>query len=288
MKVLPKFQIIIILIIFFQVSGQSAALTINFAVPASGEGLKKLLIWTPIIKQLEDSTGQDINLIIARDHEIIKKELEQKNYDFAVLDPFWYEHWKNKNICSLFLKSTLMESTEIRSILIVNKNSIFRSVNDLKDSNIALTVPNDSAYGFYIPLALMYESGIDPFSLFKSIVFPETFESILKGVAYGKLDSGFITSDILTNAKNSPYRNNIRIIIESEPLPPPLIVIRNDFNRELSIAIKQTLILISNKKEDPNNQIKSDTSHFEEPISDKFIILTNYLNILEKNNASPE
>jgi len=288
MKILPKFQIIIILIIFFQVTEQSAALTINFAVPASGEGLKKLLIWTPIIKQLEVSIGQEVNLIIARDHEIIKKELEQKNYDFAVLDPFWYENWKNNKICSLFLKSTLLESTEIRSILIVNKNSIFRSLNDLKDSNIALTVPNDSANGFYIPLALMYESGIDPFSLFNSIVFPETFESILKGVAYGKLDSGFITSDILNNPKNNPYRNNIRIIIESEPLPPPLIVIRNDFNKELSIAIKKALILISNKKEDSINQIKSDISPFEEPISDRFTILGNYLLILEKNNASPE
>ena len=133
--------------------------------------------------------------------------------------------------------------------------------------------------GFYIPLALMYEKGIDPFSYYKAVIFPETFESILKSVAYGKLDSGFIISNILENEDNSVYSDNIRIIIKSDPLPLPLIVIRNDFNKELSIIFQQAIIDISNNL---------NISNFEVPNSNEFNILTHYLNILEKNNASPE
>jgi len=184
--------IIPIISLFFLINGTSYAVPVNFAVPSSGEGIRQLSLWSPLINLLKEETNLDINLVITKNHEIIREEMGLKNYDFALIDPFWYKHWQNSGVCFLFLETGRKEADGFRSILIVHKGSVFRTLKDLENKSIALTVPFDSAPGFYIPLAMMFEHDIEPFSYFKAIVFPETFESVLKGIAYGKLDSGFM------------------------------------------------------------------------------------------------
>jgi phosphate/phosphite/phosphonate ABC transporter binding protein len=288
MKNSPVFPVLIILSIFFLFPNHSGAIPVNMAIPASGEGIKILLSWTPLIKHLEQETDLEINLIIVRDHKTIKEELEHKNYDFVLIDPFWYEHWKNTEICLPFLETISNQSAEYSSILIVHKSSIFRTLQDLENSNLALTVSDDSASGFYIPLALMFDREIDPCVFFKSIIFTETFESILKGVAYGKLDSGFITSDILYKIENKRYRHEIRVIMKSESLRKPIIVIRNDFNKEIMHKIRKTMISFPNSEKEKELLGKIGLSGFKIPGNAADITLSMYLDILELNCASPE
>ncbi|MDA3941352.1 MAG: PhnD/SsuA/transferrin family substrate-binding protein [Spirochaetia bacterium] len=288
LDLIPRSRIITLLCMFIILAVGISAVPVNIAVPASGEGMEKLLSWTPLIKYLEKETGLEINLNIVRDHRTIKEELEQKNYDFALIDPFWYENWKKTELCLPFLETIDNKATGIRSILIVHKSSIFRTLKDLENSNIALTVPYDSALGFYIPLALMFNQGIDPFSYFKAIVFPETFESILKGVAYGKLDSGFITTDLLDVMGNRRYRNDIRILLESEILPGPVIVVRNDFNVDLARIIRRAMILLTDKDEGARLLSGIGISGFKEIDEGIFEVLRNYIEVLDINNASPE
>jgi len=263
-------------------------LTVNFAVPACGEGLDKLRTWDPLRKYLEDNIDLDINLIITRDHSIIRDQLENKNYDFAVIDSFWIEHWEKREICSPFLELRKSNCNINQSILIVHKNSIFRSPEDLKNSSLALTLPGDSSIGFYIPMAMMLQIGIDPFSYFKEIVFPETFESILKAIAYGKLDSGFISSDFLTNPENQQYADDVRVLMESEPLETTYIVVRKDFNEKLLIEIKGLMTNLGNSAEGQNFLNTIDLTGFGEPENLDSHQTREYLNILELKNASPE
>ncbi len=288
LKYLRQFRIILIICLFCIISGTLFAVPVNFAVPSSGEGLRQLLLWSPLIDLLKDETGLDINLVITKDHEIIKKEMELKNYDFALIDPFWYKYWQNTGVCFSFLETGRKETDGFRSILIVHKGSVFRTLKDLENRSIALTVPFDSALGFYIPLAMMFEHGIEPFSYFKAIVFPETFESVLKGIAYGKLDSGFITSDLLDNPGNSRYRDEIRVIIESEILPCPVIVVRKDFNQELLYKIREAMIHIVDSERGTELVNRIGFSGFMQPEEEEYDVLRQYLNILELNDASPE
>jgi len=288
MKNSSVFPVLIILSIFFLFPNHSGAIPVNIAIPANGEGMKMLLSWTPLIKHLEEETNLEINLIIIRDHKTIKEELERKNYDFALIDPFWLEYWEKTDICLPFLETVSNKSRDFSSILIVHKDSIFRKLEDLENYNLALTVPDDSASGFYIPLAIIFTKGINPFLFFKSIVFPETFESILKGVAYGKLDSGFITSNLLYKMENRKYRDEIRIIMKSEPLGEPIIVIRNDFNKETMNKIREALINFSNSVGGKEVLNKIGLAGFKIPENNTNNTLSRYLHILELNNASPE
>jgi len=277
-----------VILLFSLISGTLFAVPVNFAVPSSGEGIRQLSLWSPFIKLLREKTELDINLIITKDHEIIREEMQLKNYDFALVDPFWYKHWQNSGVCFPFLETGRKEANDFRSILIVHKGSVFRTLEDLEDRSIALTVPFDSAPGFYIPLALMFEHDIEPFSYFKAIVFSETFESILKGIAYGKLDSGFITSDLLDNFENSRYRDEIRIIMQSEILPDQVIVVRKDFNQEVLYKIREAMIHIVDSERGTELVTRIGFSGFIEPEEEEYDVLVQYLNILEINDASPE
>ncbi len=285
---LRQFRIILIVCLFCTINGNLFAAPVNFAVPSSGEGLRQLLLWSPLIELLEEETELDINLIIAKNHEIIREEMGIKNYDFALIDPFWYKHWQKSGVCFPFLETCCMETHGFRNILIVHKGSVYRTLKDLENRSIALTVPFDSASGFYIPLAMMFEHDIEPFSYFKAIVFPETFESVLKGIAYGKLDSGFITSDLLDDFENNRYRDEIRVIIESEVLPCQVVVVRKDFNQELLYRIREAMIHIGKSERGIEILNQLGFSGFMKPGEDKYNVLMKYLNILELNNAAPE
>ncbi len=288
LKYLHQFRIILIFCLFCIINGTLFAVPVNFAVPSSGEGIRQLSLWSPLIKLLKEETGLDINLVITRNHEIIREEMKLKNYDFALIDPFWYKYWQNRGFCFPFLETGRRETDGFHIILIVHKGSVFRTLKDLENRSIALTVPFDSASGFYIPLAMMFEHNIEPFTYFKAIVFPETFESVLKGIAYGKLDSGFITSDLLDNPENSRYKDEIRIIMESEVLPGQVIVVRKDFNQELLCKIREAIIHIVDSKRGAELVNQMGFPGFMKSGEEEYDVLEKYLNILELNDASPE
>lgn len=230
----------------------------------------------PPIDLLKEETGLDINLVITKNHETIREELKLKNYDFALIDPFWYKYWQNTGVCFPFLETGRKETDGFRSILIVHKGSVFRTLKDLENRSIALTVPFDSASGFYIPLAMMIEQEIDPFLYFKAIVFPETFESVLKSIAYGKLDSGFITTNLLDKPGNSRYRDEIRVIIESEILPGQVIVVRKDFNLELLYKIREAMIHIAESEKGAELVKQIGFSGFIKPGEEDYNVLKKY------------
>lgn len=277
-----------VIFLFFLIGGTLFAVPVNFAIPSSGEGLRRLSLWAPLIDLLKEETALDINLVITKNHEIIRAEMELKNYDLAVIDPFWYTYWQNDGVCFPFLETSRKEIDGFRSLLIVHKGSVFRTLKDLKGRSIALTVPFDSASGFYIPLAMLLEHDIEPFLYFKAIVFPGTFNNILKGIAYGKLDSGFITTNLLDNPENIRYRDEIRVILESEILPGPVLVVRKDFNQELLYKIREEMIHIVDLQKGAELVKRIGFSGFIKPGKEKYEVLNKYMKILELNDASPE
>jgi len=261
---------------------------INFAIPSCGRGLKTLEQWSPLVEYLEEMSGLNINLIIVRDHKILKEGLSSKSYDFALLDSFWLKAWEDDSICSPFLRAEAAGTDEVRTLLVVHRDSIYRNITDLESHSIAMTISHDSTAGFYVPLAGLFSMGLDPFQSFEEIIFSETFLSILKGVAYGKLDSGFITSDLLSDPSNERYAESIRIILESPPLQENIIVVKNDFNPEILSRIKENLFLLDDSVKGRALLRHAGFSGFVDSGLEISAGLAGYFEILELNNASPE
>ncbi len=261
---------------------------VNIAVPALGEGLKKLKQWTILVKAIEESGGIELNLIVARDNFVIEEGLGTKNYDLAFVDSFWYLIWEKQNLCREIASVEIGGKKHRKILLISNKDSIYRNIHDLKNKSIAFTLKNESAAGFYIPLAMLLSKGIDPFSAFKESIFSETFLSILKGTAYGKLDAGFVTTNILNRNDLGFLSSSVRVILESDSLPQWILIGRNDFDPEIQAIIETVLLNMDDTEE--GRQILSDTGFtgFDHTEKEDFTAMKKYLDILEANNASPE
>ena len=132
------------------------------------------------------------------------------------------------------------------------------------------------------------EHGLDPSGDFKEIVFSETYLSILKGVSYGKLDAGFVTSTILMEEKNKPYMKDTRIILRSEPLPQWSLVVRRDYRQEPISAIKSGLLTLKDTAAGREMLTRAGFSAFIHAEPDDFIVIKSYLKFLEEHHAAPE
>lgn len=204
------------------------------------------------------------------------------------MDSFWYLIWEKQNLCREIASVEIGGKKHRKILLISNKDSIYRNIHDLKNKSIAFTLKNESAAGFYIPLAMLLSKGIDPFSAFKESIFSETFLSILKGTAYGKLDAGFVTTNILNRSDLGFLSSSVRVILESDSLPQWILIGRNDFDPEIQAIIETVLLNMDDTEE--GRQILSDTGFtgFDHTEKEDFTAMKKYLDILEANNASPE
>ncbi len=186
------------------------------------------------------------------------------------------------------MQAEINRKTTRRIILVVNRDSIIRKAEDLKNKSIAFTLKNESAAGFYLPLAMLLKEKIDPFSYFRESVFPETFQSILKGVAYGKLDAGFMTSTVFDREENRNLTESLRILLSSDPVPGWIIIVRNGFNREIAEKINTVLTALSQSKEGKAVIGASGFTGFVSVSNTACYQLEEYVGILEKNHAAPE
>ncbi len=279
---------VLLFLLFFSAVSIFSAVPVRIAVPALGEGLSRLKQWTPIVETLENKCGIDLDLIITRDNYVIEEGFRSKYYDLAFVDSFWYFIWKREKLCRAVVQAEIAGSDTRRIMLIVHKDSILRRTEDLKDKSIAFTLKNESAAGFYLPLAMLLSENVDPFTYFKENIFSETFLSILKGVAYGKLDAGFITSNIIAQAENKQLAGSLRVILESSLLPQWVLIEREDFDKKVVKRIMEVLADLSEGKEGRAVLKETGFSGFEELTDDALSPLAKYIRVLEENHAAPE
>ncbi len=219
-----------------------------FVVPAKEEGLKKYQQWFLLIKYLNERSELTFEFELAKDHLTVQQGLTNKIYDISFVDPVWCIYLKERGVCEPLVRVVIQKKDTNRSLLIVHKDSIYYSLNDLKNKNIGLLFPYESDTGYYIPLVLLNKHNFPTLDN-KNFIFTDTFISILKGVVYGKLDGGFINTNIYQDPKNFTQTKEIRVILESIVIPQWTVVVRKDLQKSIILTIKSLLLEIHNSQD---------------------------------------
>jgi phosphonate transport system substrate-binding protein len=212
-----------------------------FALPANEEGLARYSRWKPITDYLSGASGAGLVLEMVEDHAAVQRGLKTRLYDLAFVNPLWCEALCEKRLCIPLARPVVLGRDTVRSLLVVHRDSIVRSVDDLAEATIALTGPHESALGYYVPLSLLEAQGLQQ-SEHERILFSDTFLSVLKGVAYGKLEAGFVSSSVLDDSSNAPLREQVRVILESEALPQWTVVARTELRPQTIAAVRNALL----------------------------------------------
>jgi len=274
-------------LLFLLPQAVTATPPVVLAVPANEEGLARFRQWTPLAEYFADASGLRVKLEIVEDHPAVVRGMEKKLYDLAFVDPAWYVFLSDRKLCLPLARPIVAGRDTFRSALIVHRDSILRSADDLSGSRIALTVPHESAGGYYIPLALLETNNLstsDP----EKLLYSDTFLSILKGVAYGKLEAGFVSSSVLDDRRNASLREQVRVVLESEAVPQWTVVARGDLRRETAALIQKWLLAATSTEQGRSALALAGFSAFIEARDPDYNIVRRYLETVEDRVVPPE
>jgi len=231
--IIRRLRIGIILFLLIQFTPKLlSAVPLQLAVPAMQSGLSKLEQWTPIVEYLEEECSFEIDLLIVKDHKKLIEGLRDRFYDIGFMNALWEHRLISEGDFISGARLSVGGDTHFTSHIVVNKDSVFRKMNELTGEYLALTVPQESLGGYYIPLLLCMNAGIEASEVFRQVVFSETYMSILKGVAFGVVEAGAVTSDVLESPEMEEYRSEVRSVGISKPIPQWALVAYRDHKTE--------------------------------------------------------
>jgi ABC-type phosphate/phosphonate transport system substrate-binding protein len=211
------------------------------AVPAGEQGLARLRQWRPLADYLADSSGLTVSLEILEDHRAVLAALEANLCDLAFVDPVWCAVLIRRGLGRPLARPQIGARDTVRSVLIVHRDSIIRRPQDLAGRTVALTGSGESGVGYFLPLHLLRHSGgAEP--LEPLLVYSDTDLSVLKGVAYGKLEAGFLSSAVLDEADNAELADQVRVVMESDPIPQWTVVLREGLRGSTTAMLRKELL----------------------------------------------
>jgi phosphate/phosphite/phosphonate ABC transporter binding protein len=211
------------------------------AVPAGEQGLARLRQWRPLADYLAERSGLVVNLEIVENHQAVLAALQDNLCDLAFVDPLWCAILVRRGLGRPLARPQIAARDMLRSVLIAHRDSIIRRPGDLAGRTVALTAPGESAAGYYVPLYLLRRSGLLE-APGARLVYSDTDLSVLKSVAYGKLEAGFVSSAVLDDPSNASLAAQVRVIVESEPMPQWTVVLRQGLRESTSESLRRQLL----------------------------------------------
>jgi phosphonate transport system substrate-binding protein len=223
---------------------------------------------------------------MVEDHSSIQEGLATNQFDLAFVDPAWCVILAEGGLCTPLVRPVVLGRDTFRSLLIVHRDSIIRNTSDVAAATIALTGSLESALGYYIPIALLEANGIGGSST--TILLSDTFLSILKGVAYGNLEAGFVSSAVLDEGNNSSLREQVRVIWESEAIPQWTVVARAGLRQSTIDSVLQAFLDIGKSEPGRLALQPSSFSAFIQASDADYAVVRRYLETVEDEVAAPE
>lgn len=194
----------------------------RIGVVAGESALQTSEAWSALVTFVGERFGIPLQYEVFDGHRPLLKALKERWIDLGLIDSAWYvreQRWVRP-----LLRTVIGGQTEYRVLLIVQRNSIFYRTSELRGFELYLKPPYEEMAGFYAPLAFLSSSIRVPKV---SIRFLDTYESILKGVAYGRgMEVGAIPEYFWNQYLRSRILEYLRVLEVLPPIPTPLLVMR--------------------------------------------------------------
>ena len=181
----------------------------TFGVVPQQSASKLSRLWSPILQYLENETGYQLRFATTRNIPTFEKRLSVGKYDIAYMNPFHYTEYHKLSGYNAFAKA---KDKRLKGILVVHKDSGFKSLEDLKNQELAF--PSHAFAANLVPRA--------QFNLLGTSVTPKylsSHDSVYRNVAKQRYPAG---GGVMRTLKNSSpeLRNQLRVLWKSEGYTP--------------------------------------------------------------------
>ena len=120
------------------VSSLASEKTYSFGVVPQQSATRLARSWIPLLQELQQQTGIALRFATAPDIPTFEKRLARGEYDFAYMNPYHYTVFHQHPGYRAFARQG---NKRITGILVVRKDSAYKTVDDLQDQVIAFPAP---------------------------------------------------------------------------------------------------------------------------------------------------
>ena len=197
--------------------------------------------------QLLDYIGQKldrkIHLIQRKTYGEINELFGRGRIDLAFICSGPYAIGREKYGFELLATPQVQGSHSYHSYLIVNKESTFYGLEDLRNRVFAFTDP-DSNTGRIVPAFWLAEMGERPETFFNKTIYTYSHDNSILAVGRDLVDGAAVDSLIWDyyQSKNPSYTTRTRIIKKSEPYGIPPLVVSQHQPPELKKSLHQLVL----------------------------------------------
>jgi phosphonate transport system substrate-binding protein len=187
--------------------------------------------------------GRKIDLIQRKTYREINELFAKGELDLALVCSGPYATGKEKYGFELLATPEIQGTHFYRAYLIVNKESGYQSLEDLRGRVFAFTDP-DSNTGRLVPVYWLAEHNERPEAFFGKTIYTYSHDNSILAVARGLVDGAAVDGLIWEYyaRKNPTYTSQTRVIRKSEPYGMPPVVASRYLPAEIKGHIRQVLL----------------------------------------------
>jgi len=214
--------------------------TLVFGIVPQQAGSKLSRKWTPILQYLEEESGLKLRFATTRNIPTFEKRLQQGKYDVAYMNPYHYTQYHDISGYEAFAKA---KGKRLKGILIVHKDSPYKSINELENQKLAF--PSNAFAASLVMRARFNGLGI-PIEAHDVA----SHDSVYRNVAKNRYAAG---GGVMRTYKNTSaaYRDNLRILWKSDGYTPHAFA---SHPRVSSAKIKKLQLALVKMNQDPRGK----------------------------------
>jgi phosphonate transport system substrate-binding protein len=207
------------------VSNISQKTSLNVAVAAMISPKETFSYYQELLDYIGVKMNRKVNLIQRKTYEEINELFKNGQVDLAFICSGPYAVEKEKYGFDALATPIVREKPFYQSYLIVNKNSTYQNLNDLRDKVFAFTDP-DSNTGALVPQYWLSLMGETPETFFESFTYTYSHDNSIMAVARALVDGATVDGHKWEyfQLRNPIYSSRTRVIHKSQPFgSPPLV-----------------------------------------------------------------
>lgn len=194
--------------------------------------------------------GREVQLIQRKTYEEVDQLLAKGQIDLAFICSGPYITGKEKYGFIALAVPQVRGNPTYQSYLIVNKESPFNSIEDLRGRVFAFTDPNSNT-GNLVPTYWLMQMGESPETFFKAVNYTYAHDNSILAVAKGLVDGAAVESHIWEyyNQRNPIHTSRTRVIKKSEVFGSPPLVTSMAPSAQLKERIRHLLFTMHKEPE---------------------------------------
>ncbi len=194
------------------------------------------------LEYIAGKLGREVQLIQRKTYGEINELLSLGQIDIAFICSGPYAIGKEKYRFEAMAMPQVRGSHLYQAYLIVNRDSPFQNLDDLRDKVFAFTDP-ESNTGKLVPTYWLRQKGESPETFFKKTIYTYSHDNSLMGVARSLVDGATVHGQIWEyyNHRNPVFTSKTRVIQKSEPFGNPPVVASARLPKKMKERIRELL-----------------------------------------------